>query len=118
MNEAVGTIRNHGFINYYGMQRFGTAPVPTHVVGLALLRSDWQLATTLLLAPRAGEHQDAELARDKWQHGDLDGALKAMPRRAVAERAILESFKKQGTGDHLNALSKVSSCALSVKSAS
>ena len=31
--EAVNALKQSGFINYFGMQRFGTAAVPTHAIG-------------------------------------------------------------------------------------
>lgn len=81
------TLRDRGFINYYGMQRFGTSPIPTHAIGLALLRSDWALATHLILRARDGEGEDVQLARQVWREGKLGEAIRLMPRRAVAERA-------------------------------
>jgi tRNA pseudouridine13 synthase len=30
---AMQSLKTHGFINYYGMQRFGTTCVPTHHIG-------------------------------------------------------------------------------------
>jgi tRNA pseudouridine13 synthase len=119
------SIKTNGFINYYGvlsapnsaaselirvigMQRFGTATVPTHSIGLALLQSDWQKAISLLLQYRPGEHPDVVAARDAWlKEGDLDKALSLMPRRVVAERCILESFKKMN-GDTRNAMGALS----------
>lgn len=90
------------------MQRFGTASVPTHAIGLALLRSDWQKAVDLILQKRHGEHPDVEAARDAWLvEGDLDKALNLFPRRVVAERCILESFKKQ-KGDTRNVMGALS----------
>ena len=90
------------------MQRFGTATVPTHSIGLALLQSDWHKAIELLLQHRPGEHPDVVAARDAWlEEGDLDKALSLMPRRVVAERCILESFKKMG-GDTRNAMGALS----------
>lgn len=83
----MSTLRERGFINYYGMQRFGTSPIPTHAIGLALLRSDWALATHLILRPRDGEGEDVQLARQVWREGKLSEAIRLMPRRAVAERA-------------------------------
>lgn len=38
------SLQERGFINYYGMQRFGNSNiVPTHAVGRALLLCDWKL---------------------------------------------------------------------------
>lgn len=50
--QAVASLRERGFINYYGMQRFGTHNIMTHAVGLAILAEDWQAAIDLILMPR------------------------------------------------------------------
>ncbi|KAH9853549.1 tRNA pseudouridine synthase D [Lenzites betulinus] len=108
LDRAMNTIKTKGFINYYGMQRFGTASIPTHSIGLALLKGDWHRAVSLILRNRPGEHPDVVAARDAWLvDGDLDKALELMPRRVVAERCILESYKKQG-GDTRNAMGSLS----------
>ena len=94
------------------MQRFGTASIPTHSIGLALLLSDWHRAISLILRKRPGEHPDVEAARNAWLvDGDLDRALELLPRRVVAERCILESFKKQ-KGDTRNAMGALSTVIL------
>ncbi|KIJ99367.1 hypothetical protein K443DRAFT_133079 [Laccaria amethystina LaAM-08-1] len=108
LNQALDTMKNKGFINYYGMQRFGTASIPTHSIGLALLKSEWQKAVSMILQKRHGEHPDVAAARDAWLvDGDLDTALRLLPKRVVAERCLLESFKKQG-GDTRNAMGALS----------
>jgi len=33
IDEAIKALRQSGFINYFGMQRFGTAAAPTHAIG-------------------------------------------------------------------------------------
>jgi tRNA pseudouridine13 synthase len=86
--DAVETLRSKGFINYYGMQRFGTAPIPTHAIGLALLRSDWALATNLILRQREGDPDDTTDSRNAlFNDKNLEKAMKLMPRRCVAEKA-------------------------------
>lgn len=91
------------------MQRFGTSSVPTHAVGLALLRSDWKRAVDLILRPRPGEDPSVEAARRAWYDDrDLNLAISLMPRRAVAERALLEAFQLMDSDRNLlGALSKV-----------
>ena len=42
-----------GFINYYGMQRFGTRSISTHAVGVAMLAGEWKLAVDLLLVAKS-----------------------------------------------------------------
>lgn len=90
ITSSIAALTSKGFINYYGMQRFGTAPIPTHVIGLALLQCNWALAAHLILRKREGENDDLFMGRDIWEKKGLAGvgeAVRAMPRRAVAERA-------------------------------
>lgn len=37
VNERLSLLKQNGFINYYGLQRFGSADIQTHEVGRALL---------------------------------------------------------------------------------
>lgn len=110
VDAILTSLRERGFINYYGMQRFGTASVTSHTVGLALLQSKWKEATEMLLARRPGEHPDADAARKAWEKGDPQGALRLMPRRNVAERSMWEFWSKSGNSrtDYLGALMSVS----------
>lgn len=85
--SSIQTLSTLGFLNYYGMQRFGTAPIPTHVIGLALLQSNWALAAHLILRPREGEGEDVAYARQVCATGNFKEAAAIMPRRAVAEKA-------------------------------
>lgn len=108
LDKAMTSLKEKGFINYYGMQRFGTASIPTHIIGLAFLQCDWKRAASLILRHRPGEHPDVVAARDAWlKEKDLDKALELFPRRVVAERCILESFKKM-KGDTRNVMGALS----------
>ncbi|EER99758.1 hypothetical protein BDA96_02G406400 [Sorghum bicolor] len=93
INAAVNGLSKNGFINYYGLQRFGSGSVPTHFVGAALLRGEWRHAVSLILGTRV---------HYKW-HGDVDAALRGMPRHLTVERAILQRLKKY-PGNYLQAL--------------
>lgn len=43
VEKGLTTLRDQGFINYYGIQRFGNSKeIPTHTVGLELLRGNWE----------------------------------------------------------------------------
>lgn len=125
IDQSMEVLKSKGFINYYGgvihsnscvwthyfegMQRFGTASIPTHAIGLALLRSDWPKAVDLILRRRPGESPDIDEARRIWaEEKDFDKALSFMPRRVVAERCLLESFSKmRDTRNMMGAISTV-----------
>ncbi|KAM0793600.1 hypothetical protein ACM66B_001033 [Microbotryomycetes sp. NB124-2] len=106
IERAISSLRTRGFVNYFGMQRFGTGPIPTHAIGLALMRSDWSLAIEMILRPRAGEQDDLTLARQLWFEGKREDAFRLVPRRAIAERAVMEGLLKNPR-DLLAALSRV-----------
>ncbi|XP_062187036.1 uncharacterized protein LOC133890601 [Phragmites australis] len=93
IKAAVDGLNKNGFINYYGLQRFGSGSIPTHLVGAALLRGEWRHAVSLILGRK--EHYKG--------HGDIDAALRGIPRHLIVERAILQRLKKY-PGNYLQAL--------------
>jgi tRNA pseudouridine13 synthase len=58
--------KQFGFINYFGMQRFGKS-VDTHQVGLHILRGDWERAIDIIMREKAdGESPHVLEARRAW----------------------------------------------------
>lgn len=85
---AVAALRGSGFINYFGLQRFGAASgARTHVVGAALLRGDWTAAVDLILAPRADEARERLLSSRQLHCSQSSAALR--PKMHLTLRAIL-----------------------------
>lgn len=81
------------FINYYGMQRFGTGSVPTHAIGLQLLKANWEAAVALIMDPRPGDDQEIAEARRLWKDTrDTKACLDKFPHFLTAERAILAAL--------------------------
>lgn len=54
LQESLVSLKNNGFLNYFGMQRFGTSSVMTHTVGCAIMKKDYERASDLILDPREG----------------------------------------------------------------
>ncbi|XP_052155885.1 uncharacterized protein LOC127773754 [Oryza glaberrima] len=107
IKASVEGLGKNGFINYYGLQRFGSGSVPTHLVGAALLRGEWRSSVNLILDPREGERDDIREMREHYkEHGDIDMALRNFPRHLVAEKAILQCLKKC-PGNYLQALKSI-----------
>jgi tRNA pseudouridine13 synthase len=50
ISDAMSSLHTNGFTNYYGLQRFGTFSTSTDTIGLALLQSNFPLATSLILS--------------------------------------------------------------------
>lgn len=90
------------FINYFGLQRFGSAGADagTHMVGRALVRQQWREAVELVLRPREGENDSCASVREAFaKTGDARAALSRIPRSLPTEAAILDvlaSFQPRG----------------------
>ena len=49
--QSVRALSDRGFINYFGLQRFGRSAVSTHHIGAHILRGDFEAAVDALLGP-------------------------------------------------------------------
>lgn len=107
INRSLTSLKEHGFINYYGMQRFGTFSVSTHTIGAHVLKSDWQTAVELILSPQELVIPESIEARKIWSETkDAEKALAVMPRKCVAEYSLLGVLAKQ-PNSYLNAMMQV-----------
>jgi tRNA pseudouridine13 synthase len=93
IHQSMAALRERGFINYYGMQRFGTSLVSTHSIGALLLNGQWKAAVEAILHVKAGGTNDSLHARELYAQGDIQGAFDEMPRTCIAERAVLNVLK-------------------------
>jgi len=95
--QACNSVKESGFINYFGTQRFGTGSVATHTIGIACLQGDWKKVIDLLLNPRPGDNEVVNNARKYFlDTQDIDGTLKIFPKKLVIERSVLMGIKKRG----------------------
>lgn len=122
---AVTEMAKHGFINYYGLQRFGTHMVGTHELGMLILKEDYESVTNALLHVdqdllaqiSAGTVQETPMNRDDINRvraivefkkaGNPDSALSIMPRRFSAEMNIIEHLSKNAR-DFVGAILRIS----------
>ncbi|RKP18704.1 pseudouridine synthase, partial [Rozella allomycis CSF55] len=95
IDESFQALSDNGFINYFGMQRFGCTNVPTHVIGEALIKSDWETAVNLILSPKNIDDDATMNARKIWfEEKDAVKAAKAFPMRNTSEKRILFHLAK------------------------
>ncbi|KAL6515196.1 hypothetical protein OROHE_018828 [Orobanche hederae] len=107
VRASVTALEKNGFINYFGLQRFGSSSIATHLIGAALLRGEWKAAVNMILDPREGEKDVTRKIREYYKEsGDIEGTLRQLPRHMVAERAILHCLQKC-PGNYLQALSAI-----------
>ena len=129
VREAVHNLSERGFINYYGLQRFGTYALGTEVVGVKMLQGDFQGAVDAILdyspASLAAAQNPATGNTDRVSMDDrarahalhsfrtTDGsgpALREMPRRYSAETSIIRHLTGRPTHrqDYQGALQTIS----------
>jgi tRNA pseudouridine13 synthase len=90
LRPVLDRLARDGLPNYFGEQRFGIdAGRPTDVLGLALIRRDYEGFCRLLLG--GDDHRpDVAEARTLFDAGDRQAALAAWPRNLAMERRVLE----------------------------
>ncbi|XP_057693820.1 pseudouridylate synthase 7 homolog isoform X1 [Corythoichthys intestinalis] len=105
VHQALSSLKQTGFINYYGMQRFGTTAVPTHQVGRAILKNDWKLVVDLILKPRPGAEKEFLVrCREEWaKTQDPDAALKKLPNKRCVEGQLLRGLSQHGKNNIVTA---------------
>jgi tRNA pseudouridine13 synthase len=129
ISKAAQDFKETGFINYYGLQRFGSFDVGTQEVGLQMLKGDFQGAVDLILhydpallekgddvAVTPAENQapmsDFDVTRAKAIHafkttGDQD-VMNQLPRKFAAESAIIRHLSRSNLSkDYLGALHQI-----------
>lgn len=50
LDQIIGNLEADGFVNYYGLQRFGTGNVATHLIGVELLCGNYKGAIDMLIS--------------------------------------------------------------------
>ncbi|KAG1686767.1 hypothetical protein DVH05_005975 [Phytophthora capsici] len=109
IHEAVRIWSEHGFINYFGLQRFGTKSVATHQIGRAILQRDHKRVVDLLLSPQEGDATKIREAKQLFQDDqDVGAALKALPPYLIAERAVLYGLRTHGLTAYATAIQGIS----------
>lgn len=89
------SLKETGFINYFGMQRFGTFSISTHEIGKEILKSNWKNAGELILSEQEIVIPQSIEARKIWKETkDAKLALSKMPRKCNAEFSILSRLEK------------------------
>ncbi|KAH7170399.1 pseudouridine synthase [Dactylonectria macrodidyma] len=114
VESAVAHMGEHGWINYFGHQRFGTHDIGTHDIGKLILSEKYEEAVNSLLhydeetvvKAEGGEVPEEASKRDDYARNqacmlfltgkDVDKAISIMPRRFAAESCILRHLNRQG----------------------
>ena len=103
ITAAVSDLAKYGFINYFGLQRFGSYMIRTDTIGMRLFMRDFKGVVDAILgvnpATLAAAEDDNSISRDERLRAQAISsfrtsdrgmpALSIMPRRFVAETALI-----------------------------
>ncbi|KIW11727.1 hypothetical protein PV08_11029 [Exophiala spinifera] len=120
LSGALQQLREKGFLNYYGLQRFGTFAQRTDVVGVKILQGDFKGACEAILDFSPTALQDSQslptgvmvgqddraraVGIDLWQKtGRVGAALDSIPRKFSAEIALIRHLGRNSK-DYMGAL--------------
>jgi tRNA pseudouridine13 synthase len=91
--NACSLVGERGFVNYYGLQRFGKSN--SHMIGLNMMRKNWKQVIDMILIPKGPD------IIDKWQKAYIEGrfedALRSVPDYFFIEKSILEGLSVNKT---------------------
>ncbi|KTW28933.1 hypothetical protein T552_01561 [Pneumocystis carinii B80] len=116
IDECLNLLKKNGFVNYYGVQRFGTSNNATHEVGILLLKFNWRGAVELLLKEAwekiKGTIEMNETIESKGIWSNIENvkiALKNTCQKNVSEYSILHSLAKESSKspNYAGALQKI-----------
>ena len=96
VTQSVESLKKNGFVNYFGLQRFGNTGGETHVVGKLILQQKWEDAVNMLVGgKRRDEDERTATAREIWRttHNAVL-ALEEMPRVRSNEVTLLRAIEK------------------------
>ncbi len=112
VRQATASFKARGFINYYGLQRFGTYTTGTHATGMKMLKGDLEGAVDSILtySPELLPENLDTTGMTKVPQDDIDradairtwrekrtsnDACSRLPRRFQAEAAIIQYLGKK-----------------------
>ncbi|KAF5835235.1 hypothetical protein DUNSADRAFT_7723 [Dunaliella salina] len=108
VHASCAAVAAHGFVNYFGLQRFGTAGTPTHKVGAALLQGHFGMAVDLIMGEGFEDKDGGAGAKDSNNNSSSRGdrhtghqqqkapaALRLLPHWMVGERSLMEGLSRK-----------------------
>ena len=111
IQENVERMNANGFINYFGMQRFGWFNIMTHTIGKEVIKQQWKEVIHMIISqhPRTGEGKERKdkLTKLVFEDNDLHSALDIVEPRDRLEKVVIQSLMHHKNG-YQNAFYKIS----------
>lgn len=107
-DENIEFIKKNGFINYFGLQRFGNNPnVPTFQIGIYLLQGNWEMAVKSFLQSQGNEEFEELLKKYYNKEISIEELYQKTPRSLKTEKDVIHNYTSRGETDHMNAFQAI-----------
>ncbi|KAK9173900.1 tRNA pseudouridine synthase TruD family protein [Cryptosporidium meleagridis] len=99
VDKLISDFKSSGFINYFGLQRFGTSEIPTYKIGVSLLKKEWKKAFHLILGfdeeKMISYSAEKRKLYDQITKEDFEEYQKNLSNHSYLEKLILNGFVKE-----------------------
>ncbi|EFA08141.1 pseudouridylate synthase 7 homolog [Tribolium castaneum] len=112
IEKSLKSLQDKGFVNYYGLQRFGNdKEVPTFSVGIQLLLGNWKEACDIILKLTKSDQPDLDVSKAKKVYAETGDPEKALAqfesKNSCIEYLLLSGLSKEHKNDYVNALASI-----------
>lgn len=83
-------LSKNGFINYFGLQRFGKGGTKSHEIGKEILKSNWITCINMLFTPKTDDRINIAQAKALFYENKYIEAMKLLPDQMNAEKCVLK----------------------------
>eukprot|EP01028_Stygiella_incarcerata_P011047 TRINITY_DN6054_c0_g2_i1.p1 TRINITY_DN6054_c0_g2~~TRINITY_DN6054_c0_g2_i1.p1 ORF type:complete len:741 (-),score=190.63 TRINITY_DN6054_c0_g2_i1:25-2148(-) len=110
LGEKMDELRKKGFLNYYGLQRFGMAQPGSHMIGLSLIRGEWKTALEMILhtcIPFCQPDRMGERFLLPESSEEIEDLLPKIPKRFTIECCVVQGLIRHGPRNYLEAFNSI-----------
>lgn len=90
-------IREKGFINYFGMQRFGRGSIRTHSIGIEVLKKNWQGVVETLLMEDTYDNSVNLQKKELYEKGEYRKAERLLGNKHMIQKNLFAGLARLGT---------------------
>ena len=96
VTSSCAQLSKSGFINYFGLQRFGRIESKSHLMGLKIIKGDWQGVIDTLFSPNSEELSSLPSSsspmdwKREYAQGNYKKAAELIPRDFFIEKLVIE----------------------------
>lgn len=105
--RALEEVKEKGFINYFGMQRFGGSSLPNYLVGLCLIKRNVAQAIEMILSPREDDYITMQPVRQLIVEKKYREAAEILRGPFMAEKVLLNQLALNGENNLMNAFLRI-----------